>query len=50
MTVKELIEELKKHPMDGKVYRDGGQFKDDYVPVLRVKPFKSFGIGGVEIE
>ena len=46
MTVKELIEELKKLPQEGLVYRDGGQYKDDYVPVSKVDNFRSWGLHG----
>jgi hypothetical protein len=30
MTVNELIEQLKKFPPDAKVYREGGDYKDDW--------------------
>lgn len=47
MTVRELIAELEKYPPDEKVYRDGGEYKDDYTPVHKVKPFKFWGQEGI---
>lgn len=49
MTVKELIEELKKLDQNTKVYRSGGQHLDDYTPIGKVLKFKFWGDEGYEI-
>ncbi len=49
MTVRELIEELKKLDQDAKVYTQGGEYKDDYRPVSKCVKFRSWGLEGYEI-
>lgn len=49
MTVRELIEELKKLDQNAKVYRQGGEYKDDYIIISRCIKFKSWGEEGYEI-
>lgn len=49
MTVKELIEELRKFPPDQKVYRQGGEYNGDYRSITYVNKFKDWGTSGVEI-
>jgi hypothetical protein len=44
-----LIEELKKFPPNTKVYRDGGEYKDDYLEIGSTKQFKYWSISGVII-
>lgn len=51
LTVAELIEELKKLPQDEKVYRNGGEYKDDYREVVTAyfEPNMGWGKRGVFI-
>jgi hypothetical protein len=50
MIVKELIEELKKFPPDATVYRDSGDFADDWRKVFRLSDLTNWGTRGVLIE
>ena len=50
MTVSQLIEQLKRMPQDAKVYRDGGEYADDWRPVHAVNNLRSWGYTGVLIE
>ncbi len=50
MKVKELIEELKKFPPDAEVYRDAGDFKDDWRRIYRLSDLNNWGTYGVLIE
>jgi hypothetical protein len=50
MTVSQLIEQLKKLPQDARVYRDGGEYADDWRPVHSVSNLRSWGHVGVLIE
>lgn len=45
MTVKDLIEELKKLPPDAKVYYEGGEYKDDYREIGKAFYEKNMGWG-----
>jgi hypothetical protein len=45
LTVADLIEELKKLPPDAKVYREGGEYKDDYREVVTAYFEKHLGWG-----
>jgi hypothetical protein len=50
MTVKELIEELKKFPPDTEVYYEGGDYADDWRKVHRLSDLNNWGTRGVLVE
>ena len=50
MTVAELIKELSKLPQGHTVYRDGGDYADDWRRVHKVETLDSWGTIGVLIE
>jgi len=50
MTVSQLIEQLKRMPQDDVVYRDGGEYADDWRRVRSVSNLRSWGHVGVLIE
>jgi hypothetical protein len=50
MTVAQLIELLKKMPQDAVVFRDGGDYADDWRRIHSVNNLNSWGTQGVLIE
>lgn len=53
MTVKELIEALKKLPSDQQnmpVYYLGGEFNGDYRKITKLKSFRSWGQEGICVD
>jgi len=47
MTVAELIAKLQKIPSDTKVYLDGGEYKDNYVPATTITKYSGWGLKNV---
>ncbi len=50
MTVAQLIELLTKMPQDAVVFRDGGDYADDWRRIHSVNNLNSWGTQGVLIE
>ncbi len=50
MTVSELIAKLSKMPPEAKIYRDAGDFKDDWREVRTASHGQVWGINGVFLE
>lgn len=50
MTVEQLIKLLQTMPKDAIVYRDGGDYAEDWRRVARVSNLNSWGTRGVIIE
>lgn len=50
MKVKDLIAALQKCPPDAKVYKEGGDYKDDWREVQTASQGQVWGLRGVFIE